>query len=85
MRTMLFAVLVVGFTAVGGAQQAGAPKLNFLADSVQQDGEKVQLHGRVRLAACSVVTADDGVIDFGSYDATLSGNVHMKLTNGIDH
>jgi hypothetical protein len=84
MRTMLFAVMVVGFTVVAGAQKVGAPKLNFLADSVQQDGDRMQLHGHVRIAACSVVTADDGVLDFGTNEAALTGNVHMKLTNGVD-
>ena len=83
MRTVLFAMTVVGFTVAAGAQ-AGAPKLNFLADSVQPDGNIMRLHGHVRIAACSVVTADEGVLDFGSYEATVSGNVRMKLTNGVD-
>ena len=84
MRTVAFAVMVISLTVVGGAQRVGAPKLNFLADAVQQDGNKTQLHGHVRIAACSVVTADDGVLDFETYEAALSGNVRMKLTNGVD-
>ena len=84
MRTIVFAVMVIGLTAVAGAQSVGAPRLNFLADAAQQDGDKMQLRGHVRIAACSVVTADEGVLDFGTYEAALSGNVRMKLTNGVD-
>jgi len=84
MRTMLFAVMVLGFTVVAGAQKAGAPQLNFLAESVQQDADKMRLHGHVRIAACSVVSADEGVLDLGTHEAELSGNVRMKLTNGVD-
>ena len=84
MKTVAFAVMVISLTVVGGTQRVGAPRLNFLADAVQQDGDKLQLHGHVRIAACSVVTADDGVLDFGTYEAALSGNVRMKLTNSVD-
>ena len=83
MRTVLFAMMVIGFTVAAGAQ-AGAPKLNFLAESVQPDGDKMLLQGHVRIAACSVVTADQAALDFRTYEATLSGNVRMKLTNGVD-
>ncbi len=83
MRTVLFAAMVIGITVCASAQ-AGAPKLNFLVESVQQDGDRLQLRGNVRIAACSVVTADEGVLDLGKYQATLSGNVRMTLTNGVD-
>lgn len=84
MRRVMFGVMVLSFTVVAGAQGVGAPKLNFLADTVQQDGDRMQLRGHVRIAACSVVTADEGVLDFGTYEAALSGNVRMKLTNRVD-
>jgi hypothetical protein len=84
MRTIAFAVMVMSLTVVAGAQRVGAPKLNFLADQVQQDGDSMRLHGHIRIAACSVVTADEGVLDFGTNEAALSGNVRMKLTNGVD-
>ena len=38
----------------------------------------------VQIAACSVVTADDAVLNSSTYEATLSGNVRMKLTHGVD-
>ena len=38
----------------------------------------------VQIAACSVVTADDAVITSSTYEATLSENVRMKLTHGLD-
>ena len=84
MRTLAFAVMVMSLTVVAGAQRVGAPKLNFLADEVQQEGDRMRLHGHVRIAACSVVTADEGVLDFGRNEADLSGNVRMKLTSGVD-
>jgi hypothetical protein len=84
MRTILFAAIVVSFAVVAGAQKADAPKLNFLADSVQQSGDVLQLHGHVRIAACSVVTADEGVLDIAGHQATVSGNVHLRLTDGVD-
>jgi hypothetical protein len=43
------------------------------------------------IAACSIVTADDAVANVGpdgpadaNQDVQLSGNVHMKITNGVD-
>jgi hypothetical protein len=84
MRTILFAIIVTSVSVVAGAQKVDAPKLNFLADSVQQSGDVLQLHGHVRIAACSIVTADDGVLDVAGHQATVSGNVHLQLTNGVD-
>jgi hypothetical protein len=84
MKTILFAAIVGSLSVVAGAQKVDAPKLNFLADSVQQSGEVMQLRGHVRIAACSVVTADEGVLDIPGHQATVSGNVHIQLTNGVD-
>ena len=84
MRAILFAAIVVSLSVVAGAQKVDAPKLNFLADSVQQSGDVLQLHGHVRIAACSIVTSDEGVLDIAGHRATVSGNVHIQLTNGVD-
>jgi len=83
-RTILLAVVVAGLTGFASAQTVKAPKLNFLADSVQQDGDKLQLHGHVRIAACSIVTGDEAVLDVGNNEVQLTGGVHMKLVNGVD-
>ena len=84
MRGMLFAAIVVSLSVVAGAQKVDAPKLNFLADSVQQSGDVLQLRGHVRIAACSIVTADEGVLDIAGAQATVNGNVYLQLTNGVD-
>ena len=84
MRAILFAAIVVSLSVVAGAQKVDAPKLNFLADSVQQSGDVLQLHSHVRIAACSIVTSDEGVHDIAGHRATVSGNVHIQLTNGVD-
>ena len=84
MKAILFAGIVVSLSVVVGAQKVDAPKLNFLADSVQQSGDVLQLHGHVRIAACSIVTSDEGVLDIAGHRATVSGNVHIQLTNGVD-
>lgn len=85
-RMILFAVIVGAVAVLANAQTAEAPKLNFLADSVAQDGDKLQLqlHGHVRIAACAIVTAEDAVFDGRSYEFDLSGPAHMKLTHGVD-
>lgn len=84
MRTLLLIIMVVSFAVIAGAQTLVAPKLNVLADSVQRDRDTTQLHGHVQIAACSVVTADDAVLKSSTDEATLSGNVRMKLTNGVE-
>jgi type 1 fimbria pilin len=83
-RTLLCVAIVAVVTAFASAQTVEAPKVNFLADVATPDGDTVTLHGHVRIAACSIVTADEGVLDLGKYEANLSGNVHMKLTDGVD-
>jgi hypothetical protein len=77
------AIIVTGFTVFVGAQTVTAPKSNWLAESVIQNGDQVHFHGHVRIAACSIVTADDAT-SRGGTEVDLSGNVHMKLTIGID-
>ena len=84
MRAVLFAAIVVSLSVVAGAQKVDAPKLNFLADAVQQSGDVLQLRGHVRIAACSVIMADEGVLDLAHHQATVSGNVRIQLTNGVD-
>lgn len=73
-----------GYTVLAGAQNVAAPKLNFLADAVQTDGKVHRLHGHVRIAGCSVVTADDGILDLNTYEADLTGPVHLRLTTAVD-
>jgi hypothetical protein len=82
-RAMLCTVIVAAGTLLAGAQTLTAPKSNWLADSVTRTGDVTQLRGHVRIASCSIVTADEAV-SRGDIDVTLSGNVHMRLTNGVD-
>jgi hypothetical protein len=83
-RTILFAVLVGAAAVFANAQTAEAPKLNFLADSVDPVGDKLQLHGHVRIATCAIVTADEAVYDGRANEFDLNGPAHMKLTHGVD-
>jgi hypothetical protein len=82
MRMTLGFVLLIGITVVS-AQQVKAPPSNFLADSVIH-GARTKLTGHVRIAACSIVTADEAVIGENGTDIELGGAVRMKLTHGID-
>jgi hypothetical protein len=78
-----FAV-VLGAAMFASAQTAAAPKSNWLADSVTRNGNVLEMHGHVRIAACGIVTADDAVGGPNADDTGLSGNVRLKLTNGVD-
>jgi len=40
--------------------------------------------GRRRIAACGIVTADDAIGEPNANDASLSANVWLKITNGVD-
>lgn len=82
MRMTLAFVLLMGVT-IANAQQLTAPPVNFLADSVTH-GVQTKLTGHVRIAACSIVTADEAVIPGDGTDIELSGAVRMKLTHGVD-
>jgi hypothetical protein len=84
MRTVLCFAVVVGVTVFVSAQTASAPQSNWLADSVSRNGDLVQMDGHVRVAACAVITADHAVGGPNANDTELSGNVHMKITNGVD-
>lgn len=84
MRSIVLCTIMVMSVPIWlGAQTAIAPQSNWLADAVTRNGDTLQLHGHVRIAACAVVTADDATRR-GETDVTLSGNVRMTLTNGVD-
>jgi hypothetical protein len=38
----------------------------------------------VRIAACSIITANDAIIGPEANETALSCNVHLKLANGVD-
>lgn len=84
MRTMLCFVIVLGAALVTSAQSATAPKSNWLADSVTQQGSVVQMQGHVRIAACGIITADQATGGPEAGDTALSGHVRLKLTNGVE-
>ena len=84
MRTLLLVVVLGAAGAFVSAQTAEAPRLNFLAETVREQGSALQLHGRVRIAACAVLTAEDAVLNVAAGEADLSGPVHMTLTHGVD-
>ena len=84
MKRLLVVLLGFGFAVAVGAQTVTAPKMNVLADSATRTGDRAELHGHVRIAACSIVTADDAVIHTLTNDVDLSGTVRMRLTDGID-
>jgi hypothetical protein len=81
---MIGFVVVLGVTMYAGAQSATAPKSNWLADSVTHNGGKIQMRGHVRIAACGIVTADEAVGGPDANDTALSGNVRLKITDGVD-
>jgi hypothetical protein len=81
---MLCFTIVIGVAVFARAQTVTAPKANWLSDSMAKKGDVVQMHGHVRIAACSIITADDAIRSITGNDAELSGNVHMKVTNGVD-
>ena len=42
------------------------------------------MDGHVRIAACAVITVDHAVGGSTANDTELTGNVHMRLTDGVD-
>jgi hypothetical protein len=84
MRTTICFLLLLGAAMYASAQSVTAPKSNWLADSVTQNGGTIQMRGHVRIAACGVVTADEAVGGPNANDTALSGNVRLKITNGVD-
>ena len=84
MRTILCFAVVLGGAMFASAQTASAPKSNWLADSVTRNGNIVQMDGHVRIAACAIVTADHAAGGPDANDTELTGNVHMKVSNGVD-
>ena len=81
-KAALYIVMTAGFAAFASAQTTDLPAMNFLAESVRNDGGIVQMNGNVRIAACSIVTADSAV--WRDTQIELGGNARMQLTNGID-
>jgi hypothetical protein len=84
MKRLLVLLAGIGFAVAAGAQPVTAPKMNVLADSATRTSDRAELHGHVRIAACSIVTADEAVIHTLTNDVDLTGTVRMKLTDGID-
>jgi hypothetical protein len=84
MRTIPGFLFVLGAVIFASAQSANAPKSNWLADSATRTGSLVEMHGHVRIAACGIITADDATGGPEASETVLSGNVHLKLTNGVD-
>ena len=84
MRTMLCFAVVLGGAMFASAQTASAPKSNWLADSVTRSGDVVQMDGHVRIAACAIITADHAAGGPDANDTELSGNIHLRVTNGVD-
>jgi hypothetical protein len=84
MRTTICFLVVLGAAMYASAQPATAPKSNWLADSVTQNGATVQMNGHVRIAACGIVTADEAVGGPNASETALSGNVRLKITEGVD-
>jgi hypothetical protein len=84
MRTILSFPFVLGAVIFGSAQSASAPKSNWLSDSATRTGSLVEMHGHVRIATCGIITADDATGGPEASETVLSGNVHLKLTNGVD-
>ena len=81
-RAALYVLLIAGLTTLAGAQTADAPSMNFLAHSVREEGGTVHMKGNVRIAACSVVTADSATRRGSEFE--LGGKVRLRLTNGVD-
>jgi hypothetical protein len=44
----------------------------------------MQMDGHVKIAACAVITADHAVGGPKTTDTEVSGNVHVRLTEGVD-
>ncbi|HMD35188.1 MAG TPA: hypothetical protein VKH42_09480 [Vicinamibacterales bacterium] len=83
MKTMLCFVGILATAVLATGQSVSAPKSNWLADSVARDGDVVYMDGHVRIAACAVITADHAVGGVDN-DTQLTGNVHVRVTNGVD-
>ena len=84
MRTIVCTILVIGTVMFASAQTGNAPKSNWLADSGVRNGNIVELHGHARIAACGIISADDAVGGPDASETSLSGNVDLRLTNGVD-
>src|SRR5204862_8033618 len=83
MKTVLCFVGMLATAVLATGQSVSAPKSNWLADSVTRDGGVVRMDGHVRIAACAVITADHAVGGVDN-DTQLTGNVHERVTNGVD-
>ena len=81
-RVALYVALVAGFAALASAQTTDLPPLNYLADSVSKEGSAVHMKGNVRIAACSIVTAESATLR--GTEIELGGKARMQLTNGVD-
>ena len=81
-KVVLYVFLVAGFAALASAQTTDLPPMNFLAESVTEQGNAVQLNGNVRIAACSIVTAESAT--WRGTEIELGGKARMQLTNGVD-
>ena len=81
-KATLYVFLVAGLAALASAQTTDLPPMNYLADSVTKEGDTVHLKGNVRIAACSVVTAESAT--WRGTDIELGGKARMRLTKGVD-
>jgi type 1 fimbria pilin len=81
-KATLYILMTAAFAALASAQTTDLPAMNFLADSVRNDGGVVQMNGNVRIAACSIVMADSAI--WRDTQIELGGNARMQLTNGVD-
>ena len=81
-KPALYVLMTAGLTVLASAQTTDLPPMNFLADSVRNDSGVVQMNGNVRIAACSIVTADSAT--WRDTQIELGGNARMQLTNGVD-
>ena len=81
-KAALYVLLVAGFAALASAQTTDVPPINFLADSVTKEGSAVQMNGNVRIAACSIVTAESAT--WRGMEIELGGKTRMQLTKGVD-
>jgi hypothetical protein len=84
MRTTVCFFAFLGAAMYASAQSANAPTSHWLADSVNQSGANIQMHSHVRIAACGIVTADQAVGGPNVDETALTGNVRLKIANGVD-
>ena len=81
-RVAIYIVLIGGFAALATAQTTDLPPMNYLAESVSKDGDVVNMKGNVRIAACSIVTAESATLR--GTEIELGGKARMLLTKGVD-